>query len=141
MYVCGAILPISYVIGLIFTLKTHAHVIDEAQLDETQEETGPAPLWSKKKCVCLFFDFVECFRSCFDWVVVILLIGIILFSLVAEAMVTSLEPSLEVIGLSKTFAGFTIFALIPSVAEIANAIQFALANSKNDEESMHILMN
>ena len=65
----------------------------------------------------------------YDIILVMLLIGITLFSLVAEAMVTSLEPTLEKIGLSQVFAGFTIFALIPSVAEIVNAIQFALANS------------
>ena len=58
-----------------------------------------------------------------------LLIGITLFSLVAEAMVTSLEPTIEAIGISQNFAGFTIFALIPSVAELVNAIQFSLNNS------------
>ena len=55
MYVCAAILPISYLVGLIFTLKTHAHLLDNSEY-ENHNEQGPSPLWSKTKCISnLFF--------------------------------------------------------------------------------------
>ena len=44
-------------------------------------------------------------------------------------MVDTLTPTLDSIGLSQTFAGLTIIAIIPNTAEYVNAVQFALHNS------------
>lgn len=52
-----------------------------------------------------------------------------MFALLAEEMVNTLTPTLDKIGLSQTFAGLTIIALIPNTAEFVNAIQFALHDS------------
>lgn len=108
--------------GLIFTLKTHVHLLEDKEAGgEGGEHDGPP--WSKTKCV------------------VILLFCTVLFAAVSEALVNSLEPSLEVIGLSQTFAGVTVIALVPSTAEFANAVGFALKNSKTDSLITHFLSN
>ena len=37
MYICAAVLPIAYVVGLLFTLKTHSHII-HAKVEQDEEE-------------------------------------------------------------------------------------------------------
>lgn len=110
MYVCAGLLPLSYIVGLLFTLKTHAHILsDEAA--HGSEEAPVGPVWSKLKCV------------------IILLFCTVMFALISEELVNTLVPTLDTIGVSQTFAGITLFALVPSTAEFVNAIQFALQNS------------
>ena len=53
-----------------------------------------------------------------------------MFGLIAEELVRTLEPTLDLIGIPQSFAGLTVIALIPNTAEFVNAIQFALQNSK-----------
>jgi Ca2+:H+ antiporter len=101
---------VSYLIGLIFTLKTHVHLLKSPNDEGEEEHEGPE--WSKTKCV------------------LILLVCTALFAAVSEGLIRSLEPSLELIGVSQTFAGVTILALVPSTAEFANAIGFAVKDSK-----------
>lgn len=40
MYICSAILPFAYIVGLLFTLKTHAHIIHAKVADADEEEEG-----------------------------------------------------------------------------------------------------
>lgn len=109
MYIVAGILPIAYVIGLLFTLKTHSHIIYEASDDSAASHD--APEWSKTKCT------------------VILLASTVMFGLIAEELVRTLEPTLDLIGIPQSFAGLTVIALIPNTAEFVNAIQFALQNN------------
>lgn len=37
MLICSAILPVAYVVGLLFTLKTHSHII-HAKNEEEEDE-------------------------------------------------------------------------------------------------------
>jgi Ca2+/H+ antiporter len=64
IYTVAAILPFSYLVGLLFTLKTHSHIFSNSEGSEHD-----APHWSKLKAI------------------VILGISIVLFSLVAEELV------------------------------------------------------
>jgi len=111
MYTCAAILPVSYIVGLWFTLRTHAYIVDNPEYINLAAAAAHGPMgpkWSKIKCI------------------VILLVATTMFALLAEEMVNTLTPTLDTIGLSQTFAGLTIIALIPNTAEFVNAIQFAL---------------
>mmetsp|Transcript_16080 Transcript_16080/g.41282 ORF Transcript_16080/g.41282 Transcript_16080/m.41282 type:complete len:887 (-) Transcript_16080:57-2717(-) len=109
-YMVAAILPLAYLVGLLFTLKTHKHIYD---MPDSEDDGGghDAPAWTKLQCV------------------VILVVATVLFGLVSEELVDSLQPTLDAIGLDQAFAGLTIIALIPNTAEIVNAIQFALQNN------------
>jgi len=108
MYTCAAILPIGYIIGLIFTLRTHSHIFEEErQLEEEHE----APAWGK-------------------WVSgIVLLLSTLVFALVSEVLVDAIGPVLIAAGIRQTFAGLTLIALIASIGEFANAVQFAVNNN------------
>ncbi|KAI9139848.1 hypothetical protein BKA69DRAFT_1126265 [Paraphysoderma sedebokerense] len=67
---------------------------------------------------------------------VVLLACTVLFSIIADLMVDSVEFILNGTPLSAKFLGLTLFALVPSVTEFVNAIAFALQG--NIELSMEI---
>lgn len=108
MYAIAVILPIAYLIGMLFVLKTHASLIYE---DNDGEEAHEHPLWSKNRC---FF---------------VLIISTVLLGLICEKLVNALEPTLQILGLDESFVGMTILCWIPSVSEIINAIKFALEDN------------
>jgi len=43
MYICAGLLPLSYIVGLLFTLKTHSYIFKN--LEESEGHVGPN--WSK----------------------------------------------------------------------------------------------
>lgn len=72
MYVCAAILPFAYGIGLLFTLKTHQHLFTSEQGGHGHGgEEAPSQLWPIKKCV------------------IVLLCCTVAFALISEEMVLS----------------------------------------------------
>ncbi|ELR22217.1 cation exchanger, putative [Acanthamoeba castellanii str. Neff] len=99
MYACSIILPFAYLVGLLFTLKTHSYIFE-----------NDAPRWTIRKSS------------------IVLGISIALFAIVSEGLVAVMEPALHDLGINQTFAGLTLMALVPSSAEYVNAIQFALNN-------------
>lgn len=106
MFCVAAILPIAYFVGLWFTLKTHSHIFDKKEGEE--EARHDAPEWGRFKSLLVLF------------------VCTVLFALIAEDLIKSIEPTLTAIGISQTFAGLTIVALVPNTAEFVNAIAFAL---------------
>eukprot|EP00127_Corallochytrium_limacisporum_P006341 Clim_evm52s225 gene=Clim_evmTU52s225 len=112
-YAVALCLPITYIVGLVFTLKTHAHIHDS---DDNNSGDGDGhnghhvPEWSKPVAYG------------------VLLSATLAFSFIAEAMVSKLQPVVEILGVSEVFIGVTLIAVIPNVAEIINGIQFALQN-------------
>ncbi|KNC52807.1 uncharacterized protein AMSG_08699 [Thecamonas trahens ATCC 50062] len=116
-YVCAAILPMAYFVGLLFTLKTHKHIYEVTEFSDDDsngsEEGGGhnAPAWSNLVCISVLL-------SC-----------TILFALVSETLVDSIQPILASLGISELFLGLTLLALVPNTAEFANAVQFALQNN------------
>lgn len=67
-----------------------------------------APEWSKTKSA------------------IILLVSTILFSLLAEKLVDSVDDVIGNLKLSEKFIGLTLFAIVPSFTEFMNAIAFAM---------------
>ncbi|XP_077868505.1 uncharacterized protein LOC102801220 [Saccoglossus kowalevskii] len=120
IYTCTALLPLAYIVGLIFTLKTHTHIHKiEVKKDEGTSQSGRhghghghgIAHWSRTKS---FF---------------ILLISTVLMSLCAELVTENIQPLLEKSGVSLYFIGVTLLALVPDIPEIVNGIQFALQNN------------
>ena len=112
----AAILPLAYLVGLIFSLKTHnKYYLTAPKVDEEDNDAnGKAPSghgaaeWPRWVCV------------------LILLIATVAFAFVAEAMTKSLEPAFEPLGIPLEFAGLTVFALVPNISEIVSAIKVCI---------------
>eukprot|EP01102_Stenamoeba_stenopodia_P006432 TRINITY_DN1760_c0_g1_i1.p1 TRINITY_DN1760_c0_g1~~TRINITY_DN1760_c0_g1_i1.p1 ORF type:complete len:840 (+),score=175.13 TRINITY_DN1760_c0_g1_i1:317-2836(+) len=109
MYTCAAILPIGYIVGLIFTLRTHSHIFEEEQTEEEHE----APAWGIVTSI------------------IILLASTIVFALISEELVDVIQPVLDALNIRQQFAGLTLIALIASFGEFVNAVQFAVNNNMN----------
>ena len=77
-----------------------------------------APNWSRTKSV------------------VILLVATVLYAIIAEILVDTVDVVLENVSIEEKFLGFTLFALVPNTTEFMNAISFAL--NGNIELSMEI---
>jgi len=112
MLICAAVLPFAYVVGLLFTLKTHAHII-HAKVPDADEEDDEAETseWSKGQCL---FVLLACTA---------------MFSLISEKLVDTLENVVDSLSLTPSFLGVTILAIVPSAAEYLNAVQFAVHNN------------
>ena len=53
---------------------------------------------------------------------------IVLFALVAHVLVATVEPATKALGLSRSFAGMTLIAVIPNTTSFVNAVRFSLEN-------------
>uniref|UniRef100_A0A3P9CT60 Cation/H+ exchanger protein 2 n=1 Tax=Maylandia zebra TaxID=106582 RepID=A0A3P9CT60_9CICH len=108
VYTVCALLPVAYIIGLLFTLKTHSHIynihVGEVQVATTGRwSTGHAGgLWSSS-------SWLRCSRL----------------------LVPILPPSTFIHGSehAQYFIGVTVLAMVPEIPEIVNGIQFALQNN------------
>lgn len=129
---CAVVLSLAYLIGLWFTLRTHAVMIwqfpisdqnkegsrvlepsqsasgNDNQQNEADDSGGhESPNWSRGK-------------STF-----ILLFATVLYAIIAEILVTCVDGVLESSSLNPKFLGLTILALVPNSTEFLNAISFA----------------
>lgn len=129
---CAVVLFLAYIIGLWFTLRTHAVMIWQLPITEQGKEMGAsrtlesnrdvqqadvddaaggheAPNWSRTKSTC------------------ILLVATLLYAVIAEILVSCVDTVLQdVPSLDPKFLGLTIFALVPNTTEFLNAISFAI---------------
>ncbi|SCW03803.1 LAFE_0G18558g1_1 [Lachancea fermentati] len=121
---CAVILFFAYIMGLWFTLRTHAAMIwqiPERQVStnvnqstdiQDEDEAGgghDAPNWSRKKSTC------------------ILLGATLLYAVIAEILVDCVDNVLKQFpSLNPKFLGLTVFALVPNTTEFLNAISFAI---------------
>ncbi|XP_069621477.1 uncharacterized protein [Ranitomeya imitator] len=113
VYTVSILLPAAYVIGLLFTLKTHSHIYDIHVSDchVSGHQHSPVVHWSR-------------------WRAVVILIGsTLLMSACADLATEHISPILKGATVSQYFIGVTILAMIPELPEIVNGIQFALLNN------------
>jgi Ca2+:H+ antiporter len=101
--VVAAVLMGLYVLALIFTLVTHEHLFRTPEEDEE-------PSWSKRRAIGM------------------LVVATGLVALESELLVSSLDPALESLGLSKFFVGLIVVPIIGNAAEHSSAVLFALRN-------------
>ncbi|KAM4733314.1 uncharacterized protein cax2 isoform 2-T2 [Anableps anableps] len=112
VYTVSALLPAAYIIGLIFTLKTHSHIYN-IHVGEGQETShhGMVVHWSR-------------WRS-----LLILIVATVLMSACADLATEHIQPILNQPNISQYFIGVTVLAMVPEIPEIVNGIQFALQNN------------
>ncbi|XP_037834295.1 low affinity vacuolar monovalent cation/H(+) antiporter isoform X2 [Kryptolebias marmoratus] len=112
VYTVSALLPAAYIIGLIFTLKTHSHIYDiHVGNGQTLGHQGAVVHWSR-------------------WRSLLILIGAtVLTSACADLATEHIQPILNQPNVSQYFIGVTVLAMVPEIPEIVNGIQFALQNN------------
>ncbi|XP_019934782.2 uncharacterized protein [Paralichthys olivaceus] len=112
VFTVSTLLPVAYIIGLIFTLKTHSHIynihVGEGQMTGHH---GAVVHWSR-------------WRS-----LIILIMATVLTSACADLATEHIQPILNQPNISQYFIGVTVLAMVPEIPEIVNGIQFALQNN------------
>ncbi len=99
------ILALIYLAGIVFAFFTHKHLFDASdEVKATQE----SPSISKMGAM---------------W---ILLVATLVVAVESELLAGTVEEAARSIGLSHTFIGIVVIAIITNIAEKANAIHFAL---------------
>ncbi|RAH43020.1 calcium/hydrogen antiporter [Aspergillus brunneoviolaceus CBS 621.78] len=89
--------------------KSHLDEGDEVGLENTHTSGGhDAPNWSKARSS------------------IILLVTTILYAIIAEILVNTVDVVLESVDVDEKFLGITLFALVPNTTEFLNAISFAM---------------
>ncbi|PWA18287.1 hypothetical protein CCH79_00017809, partial [Gambusia affinis] len=113
VYTISILLPASYLIGLIFTLKTHAHIYDIHVSDGHggQAHGHPVVHWSRWKALA------------------VLIFATVLMACCADLCTVNIEPILSHSSISQYFIGVSVLAMVPELPEIVNGIQFALQNN------------
>jgi Ca2+:H+ antiporter len=103
------VLFITYILSLIFALKTHKHLYNSIQGEHEEVEMAGA-VWSKKKAI------------------IVLLIATALVALMSEYLVGAIEETAHHLNLSDTFIGVILVAIIGNAAEHSTAVMMALKN-------------
>jgi Ca2+:H+ antiporter len=103
----SVILLIIYALGLLFTLRTHAHIFSPKPAEGPEDPHGLGGQWSVKKSV------------------IMLLIASAGIALIAELLVGSAESLAKRLGWSHVFVGVILLAIIGNAAEHSTAILLA----------------
>ncbi|XP_034434071.1 cation/H+ exchanger protein 1 isoform X5 [Hippoglossus hippoglossus] len=114
VYTISVLLPTAYLIGLIFTLKTHSHIYDihisDGQGDHAHVGHHVVH-WSRWRALT------------------VLIVATVLMACCADLSTENVKPILTNSSISKYFIGVTVLAMVPELPEIVNGIQFALQNN------------
>jgi len=105
--VLAGVMAVIYLAGLFFALFTHKHLFDAS--DEIKSSRDK-PLLSPKKAM------------------MILIATVIVVAFVSEALVKTVEHAAVSIGMTQTFIGIVIIAIITNIAEKLTAVHFAREN-------------
>lgn len=112
VYTVSVLLPVAYIIGLLFTLKTHSHIYDIHVGDGSAEaHPGAVVHWSRWRAL------------------LILIIATVLMSCCADLITEHIHSILTHPNISQYFIGVTVLAMVPEIPEIVTGIQFALQNN------------
>lgn len=100
---------ITYILSLVFSLKTHKQLYQATDNDDKDQALGTAG-WSVTKSTT------------------ILLIATVLVAVLSEYLVHAVEDSAQTLGLSHIFIGVILVAIIGNAAEHSTAILMAMKN-------------
>ena len=101
------ILLVVYGLGLLFTLRTHAHIFSPKPAETPEDPKGFGEQWSVKRSV------------------IVLLIASAGIAIVAELLVGSAETMARQLGWSHVFVGVILLAIIGNAAEHSTALLLA----------------
>lgn len=106
----AVVLFVTYLLSLVFTLKTHRQLIqpgnDTSNAGESHEASHEAP-WSKGKAIAVLAGVT------------------VVIAVVSEILVGAIEPASASIGMTPIFTGIIFLALVGNAAEAMNAVSFA----------------
>ncbi|NXJ83908.1 VNX1 protein, partial [Trogon melanurus] len=113
VYTVSLLLPAAYLIGLVFTLKTHSHIYDIHISDchMPGHHHNAVVHWSRWRALVILLLSTLCMSAC------------------ADLATEHISPILTNSTISQYFIGVTVLAMVPELPEIVNGIQFALQNN------------
>jgi Ca2+:H+ antiporter len=103
------VLFITYILSLIFSLKTHKHLYTPP-VDQAAQEAIGVSHWSAKKSIS------------------ILAVATILVAVMSECLVRNVEHAAATLGMTQVFIGVILVAIIGNAAEHSTAILMAMKN-------------
>jgi Ca2+:H+ antiporter len=103
----AVVMTLIYLAGLFFSLRTHRDLFDAS---DEMKATHERPTMSKKLAA------------------VILFLTVIVVAVESEFLVHGIENAAVTIGITQTFIGIVIIAIITNIAEKSTAVHFALEN-------------
>jgi len=104
------VLIITYVLSLIFTLRTHSHLYTGGINEKEEQEAIGTHGWSQTRSM------------------VTLLVATVLVAVMSEFLVGAVEAASEKLGLTEVFVGVIVVAIIGNAAEHSTAVLVALKN-------------
>ena len=104
------VLFITYVLSLIFSLKTHKHLYDGSEGAEDKAEDAGGAHWSRTTSL------------------IVLVVATVLIAIMREFLVGSIEETAKQFKLSDVFIGVILVAIIGNAAEHSTAILMAMKN-------------
>jgi Ca2+:H+ antiporter len=107
--IMAVILMVTYLLSLVFSLKTHSHLYVGASSPEDPGTAG-AHRWTRRRSA------------------VVLVIAAALVAVMSELLVGSVEHAAETMGMNEVFIGVILVALIGNAAEHSAAVLVALNN-------------
>lgn len=102
----SAVLFVTYLLYLVFSLRTHGHLYRSEKGAESEERDG----WSRKRAL------------------LVLLVSTAFVALMSELLVGSLEHASTALGMTEVFVGVILVAVIGNAAEHSTAVLVALKN-------------
>ncbi|KAJ6656398.1 hypothetical protein lerEdw1_003901 [Lerista edwardsae] len=113
VYTVSLLLPVAYLVGLIFTLKTHSHIYDIHVSDchVPGHHHSAVVHWSRWRSMLILLFATLCMSAC------------------ADLATEHISPILKNSTVSQYFIGVTVLAILPELPEVVNGIQFALQNN------------
>ncbi|HMV50194.1 MAG TPA: calcium/proton exchanger [Blastocatellia bacterium] len=106
----AVVLMITYVLSLIFTLKTHSHLYTGGVDEKEEEEAIGTHGWSMGRSIG------------------ILLLATALVAVMSEFLVGAVEEASKSLGLTEVFVGVILVAIIGNAAEHSTAVLMAMKN-------------
>ncbi|MBK9314840.1 MAG: calcium/proton exchanger [Acidobacteria bacterium] len=104
------VLFITYVLSLVFTLRTHSHLYTGGVDEKDEQEAIGTHSWSRGKSIT------------------VLLIATSLVALMSEFLVGAVDEASKALGLTEVFVGVILVAIIGNAAEHSTAVLVALKN-------------
>ena len=102
----SVVLFVTYILSLVFTLKTHRQLIQKEPDTSGAAESHEVP-WSKGKAIGMLAGVT------------------VVIAVVSEILVGAIEPASASIGMTPIFTGIIFLALVGNAAEAMNAVGFA----------------
>ncbi|XP_068587490.1 cation/H+ exchanger protein 1 isoform X3 [Cebidichthys violaceus] len=129
VYTISVLLPAAYLIGLIFTLKTHSHIYD-IHISNGQGGHAHGGQYAHEGTDIYHPTAGHHVVHWSRWRALgVLIAATILMACCADLSTQNIEPILTHSYVSQYFIGVTVLAMVPELPEIVNGIQFALQNN------------